>query len=442
MNAPPPPAQAPASGSGESPEPTLRVMRLYKPRLASRGVLPCCPQAATLHPATAGIHEALDWGAVSDFSLGNCLLLPDSFGNIYMGEKFTAYISVLNHLPNRTLTDVELSVKLQSPGTKSDLKDKRLERGGGHPPPNPAPFLASGEHIDMVVEQSLTELGVHTLRVSVTYRHVGAPMTQEPKSLRKFYRFNVHNPINMSMTCLLAGGCPLVEMAVRNTTQMDLLLESYEFIPEADSGLSGELLGGGSMVAQTGSPGPLYSGSGMHSSDNAGWGLESSILLSPDDIHQFVYRVEAKGGLSRGSHTLGRIELCWRTTFGESGSVLSAPIICSVLGGSGVEVKIEGVSGSARVGELEHCMAVITNMTDRPLQLQLQFPMEDMVGVHIHGRSVRNLGEVGPGKEHRCPIDLLPLVAGLHELKGCVVMDMMTAQAYPQGKLCDILVES
>ena len=34
----------------------------------------------------------------SDFSLANCLILPDSFGNIYRGETFCAYISVLNHL--------------------------------------------------------------------------------------------------------------------------------------------------------------------------------------------------------------------------------------------------------------------------------------------------------------------------------------------------------
>lgn len=41
----------------------------------------------------------------------------------------------------------------------------------------------------------------------------------------------------------------------------------------------------------------------------------------------------------------------------------------------------------------------------------------------------------------RCPLQLLALVAGLHELRGCTVADMHTAQEFSQGKLRDILVE-
>lgn len=41
----------------------------------------------------------------------------------------------------------------------------------------------------------------------------------------------------------------------------------------------------------------------------------------------------------------------------------------------------------------------------------------------------------------RCPLQLLALVAGLHELRGCSVVDMQTAQEFPQGKLRNVLVE-
>lgn len=50
-------------------------------------------------------------------------------------------------------------------------------------------------------------------------------------------------------------------------------------------------------------------------------------------------------------------------------------------------------------------------------------------------------GELLPGGCVRCPLQLLALVAGLHELRGCTVADMHTAQEFPQGKLRDILVE-
>jgi hypothetical protein len=81
-------------------QPTLKVMRLYKPRLS------------------------LEQSYCRDFTLSNMLLLPDSFGyvhhclharderlimlvlmcanerhnrNIYLGETFSSYISVINH---------------------------------------------------------------------------------------------------------------------------------------------------------------------------------------------------------------------------------------------------------------------------------------------------------------------------------------------------------
>lgn len=50
-------------------------------------------------------------------------------------------------------------------------------------------------------------------------------------------------------------------------------------------------------------------------------------------------------------------------------------------------------------------------------------------------------GELPPGTSVRCPLQLLALVAGLHELRGCTVADMHTAQEFPQGKLTDVLVE-
>lgn len=79
-------APAPADTSQQ---PTLRVMRLYKPRLDGRRVLPSCPAAAGTAAAGATVPAGRGEG---DFALSSSLKLPDSFGNIYLGETFTAYI--------------------------------------------------------------------------------------------------------------------------------------------------------------------------------------------------------------------------------------------------------------------------------------------------------------------------------------------------------------
>lgn len=66
-----------------SEQPTLRVMRLYKPRLEGRRVLPSCSTQCAAASSVRG---------EGDFALSSALKLPDSFGNIYLGETFTAYI--------------------------------------------------------------------------------------------------------------------------------------------------------------------------------------------------------------------------------------------------------------------------------------------------------------------------------------------------------------
>lgn len=87
--------------------------------------------------------------------------------------------SVLNHLPSTVLVNASLSAKLQSPGEREDLEDRRMARGASVSRPNPAPSLAPTENLDMIVEHTLKKLGTHTLRV----RTVG--FTRGNKVLRR-----------------------------------------------------------------------------------------------------------------------------------------------------------------------------------------------------------------------------------------------------------------
>ncbi|CAM9778963.1 unnamed protein product [Chrysoparadoxa australica] len=412
----------------------LRVMRLYKPRLASRFTTPG--------------HHFMPAGTASSLGLDDSLKLPGVFGNIYMGELFTAYISVLNTglAPPKKLVNVHVTAKLQSPTGSVDLRDHRMERGAQAPGVNPRPTLETGGNVDLIVEKRLQELGTHTLRVAVTYKDKGMPEGSEVCTLRKLYRFDVLNPVNLAMTCIPSLGVPLVEVKVKNTAQMDLLLESYEFLPEADSCISASLIGDRHMVE----PRPL-SPTPEAGCVNTLDAFDRHVLLKADESYQFVYRVKKEGEekntqwqRSRGSResvTLGRVELTWRTTMGESGSILSAPVIYELPVKREVGVVLEGLKGRMTIGKVVNCEAVVTNATVRPLFLQLQFRTENMVGVYIHGHSFQNLGELGPGQVVRCPIQLMALVAGLHQVKGCVVLDMKTAQEFLQGNLCDVHVE-
>jgi len=72
--------------------------------------------------------------------------------------------------------------------------------------------------------------------------------------------------------------------------------------------------------------------------------------------------------------------------------------------------------------------------------VQVQFHLESMQGVYVNGRSFQNVGLIPARSKKPFSIQLLPLMAGLHEVKGLTIVDMVTAQEYAQNKLCEVLV--
>ena len=91
-------------------------------------------------------------------------------------------------------------------------------------------MLTQGENLDMVVQSTLTETGQYTLRVQVEYRDHPSPQkgadapdssaASEPRSLRKFYRFKVGAPIEVTTEAKLVNGVAFVQVQLKNVTQV------------------------------------------------------------------------------------------------------------------------------------------------------------------------------------------------------------------------------
>ena len=119
------------------------------------------PYPGQIDLLTAGLGDSdsalnkLAMGRVlSDSALTSELILPDSFGSIYRGETFCAYVSVLNHL-HMALKDVKVSAKLLTPVSKQNLalEDCRVERGAIKPGKNSASLLAQVRNITTPVKR-------------------------------------------------------------------------------------------------------------------------------------------------------------------------------------------------------------------------------------------------------------------------------------------------
>jgi hypothetical protein len=158
----------------------------------------------------------------SDFTLSPFLLLPDSFGDIYAGEKFSAYIAVVNGFAQVPFYQVNLAVRLQTSTTVIDLADTRANAEIAGSNQYHSKTLNCNETFDMIVSQTLTELGIHTLRVSVQYL---LTPTSEVKTLRKFYRFNVLQPLVIQSSFVEVNGKPMVQCEVTNATKSPIYID-------------------------------------------------------------------------------------------------------------------------------------------------------------------------------------------------------------------------
>ncbi|RHY14412.1 hypothetical protein DYB25_005964 [Aphanomyces astaci] len=65
------------------------------------------------------------------------------------------------------------------------------------------------------------------LRVGVSYLD---PLTNEPKSLRKFYRFQVLNPLTITFKHVLIQDISFVEAKIQNITQIPLHADTIVFV--------------------------------------------------------------------------------------------------------------------------------------------------------------------------------------------------------------------
>jgi len=206
----------------DSYQPTVRVMRLYKPGFHLVQSFPHVPH--TFSPGNFDLSKS----NASDFTLSPFLLLPDSFGDIYAGEKFSAYIAVVNGFAQVPFYQVTLAVRLQTATTVIDLADTRASAEIAGSNQYLSKTLSCNETFDMIVSQTLNELGIHTLRVSVQYLH--SP-TGEVKTLRKFYRFNVLQPLVIQSSYVELNGKPMVQCEVTNATKSPIYIDELAFIP-------------------------------------------------------------------------------------------------------------------------------------------------------------------------------------------------------------------
>jgi hypothetical protein len=336
--------------------------------------------------------------------------------------------------------------------------------------------------VDAIVSHALEESGQHILRVEVGYRASDG----STKTLRKFYRFQVSNPLIMSeLTYRTGDACCFVSISLENNgaeTKGGLTICEAKFDPAP--GLSAERVSSQRKDEAKVTATELFDECGR---------LETSASM------RYLFKVASSEpssvrGIAAGDE-LGKAVFTWRKACGEMGRMASSPVICPsvtptldpsdpgatmegrgnpfvvYVQGSGLSVDVANIAAARaanpnmdrnaldqllpvtvepvdppsriQLGVPYQVQFLVVNHADKYMSLQLQFRLEHMKGLSVCGPSFKNLEEVpGNGGSTTVAVRFIALAKGLLQVRGCCVVDLATGQAIPQPPLFNVLVES
>lgn len=356
----------PASSVNYEIQPTVRVMRLYKPSM------PLVPTIPPLAQSTDCVN----------FAISPNFFLPDNFGEIFVGEIFSAYVSIVG--TDSPVNSVSISVKLQTTNEAIDLSDKYQST---NLPSGFISVLNPNQFLDMVVQHRLSESGSHTLRVIVSYY----TQKNEAKTLKKFYRFNVVEPATISCTSVDLPDRYMIQCQVTNQTKQLMSLEKVEFITYDGANVT--------YITQK---------KKLIENDNVDISLLPLDLcpnLSPNETYAYTVSVP-KSDMPNAVVRLGWPEVTWSVAMGESGVLKGKDVVITQKFTNRVSIRCLRSPADAIIGKDFEVTILVSNRTTNTI-----------LGVLICGRpevfAAMSIGTLssptgGPNRDASSPKRLQP----------------------------------
>ncbi|KAJ3088713.1 hypothetical protein HK102_008116 [Quaeritorhiza haematococci] len=445
---------------------SLKVMRLSRPSLAIGHPIPHEPlplqttgafNAAALNDLTQVAHpiaftepEGTSF-ALKDFGLSELLTLPSSFGNIYLGETFSSYLCV-NNESSSSVQNVGIKVELQTSSQRFTLAD--TVTGGsptgsipGSPSTRPAPAATSSrvsllptQSAEYIVYHEIKELGIHILVCSVHFS-VG----NEKKFFRKFYKFQVLNPLAVKTKVnTLQDGRVFLEAQVQNIASSPMFLqrmkfeasELFNYLELNDSKSSSKVLPKAGV--------PISSEAGPDGGSESISVFGDFEYLNTTDTRQYLYMLIPKtlhDPLARSTPTLGKLDIVWRTMMGQIGRLQTSQLSRKVPPLDPFDMSVVGFPETVYAEEpFALTCRVRNNGTDKSVKIAITGVKSRMSSVLLHGPAEKLIGEVGPFEHRDFTLHFFPLLAGLHKITGLKVLEVNSGVTKELDNLADVYV--
>jgi trafficking protein particle complex subunit 13 len=279
---------------------SLKVLRLSKPSFHHRSEI----KAVEFLLKDAREEEEFQ----SDLGVGDFLALPPAFGNIYLGETFTAYLCV-NNDSNTSVSEVAFKAELQTTSQRFTLADTigttptnsvdglNQQKKSAITPMDQVSLLPR-QSAEFILHHEIKELGIHILVCSVHYTPQTSstlPQDRQRKFFRKFFKFQVLNPLSVKTKVNnIQGGKISLEIQIQNLAGLPFCLDKVGF--EANE---------------------LFNS--MDLNDGVDFKTKT---ISPQDSRQYLFILSPKRASdmsARVTPNLGRLDIFWKSTMGQAG---------------------------------------------------------------------------------------------------------------------------
>lgn len=273
-------------------------MRLTRPTLVSPQIISSEDRDL---PQNLFLKKDITTAGLESVGIGQFLLLPQSFGNIYLGEAFSSYICVHNCTPH-PVANVSVKADLQSTTSRINLPM--------HANKTLPVTLQPEETLDDVIHHEVVEIGTHILVCEVSYTTPAGLQS----NFRKFFKFQVVKPLDVKTKFYNAETDEVfLEAQIQNITVGTICLEKVE-LESSDK----------------------YTVTSLNtfSSNEGGESVfPAKNKLEPQNSCQYLYcikPIDKNPSSLKLATDIGKLEIVWRSNMGEQGRLQTSQLQRSV----------------------------------------------------------------------------------------------------------------
>lgn len=390
----------------------LKVMRLTRPTLVSPEVtvsetsdLPGTLFTQMVENDATAVKGSEKLGA------GQFMLLPQSFGNIYLGETFSSYICLHNCTPH-PVEGVYVTAELQSDKTKIILPINENKKA--------QITLNPDETFDDVIHHEVREIGVHILVCEVHYK-TPAGLNE---SFRKFFKFHVLKPLDVQTKFYNAETDEVyLEAQIQNITAGPICLESVE-LQNTDK----------------------YIVTSLNTLSNGESVFKSKNMLQPQNSCQFLYCIKPTPALAtdlkllKQEKNIGKLDILWRSNLGERGRLQTSQLERSPIEYGDIRLTVIEAKNIVKIGDSFDFTCRVTNTSERVMELQLKLNKKPKLGCSYTGSTDFMLGTLESEASKDFKLSISPVKLGLISVTQLQLTDIFLKRTYEFEDIVQVLV--